>query len=756
MWTLFLSILLSITFCKTTFGSSHEVSQEAAMAIHSNEIKPINGRKVLQPPPPPYTEDDIRKVENEVKYETDDRNSNDWHYGIERRMDMPMSEASEVYYDPIFGQSVVNEKNMRRALKNERRKNRNKIGMVDKKHHKLALHSMEKHRQISQYAQDVDGKVDTLHADHVATRKLAQATHGRLGNVKSALDKHKAIADERLKRYSGELKEKDGRLKTIEEAVNGQQQQADENMETIVKQLGKQAMHASQVRDKIGGVLELHGKHIDKTSNTVQKMKTRTKHLYTSMEVQGGEVDKLNTNIGTVVEDVKALKQVTAAHTAALENVALHDNEMFGKMIESQQMLTKHMLESNKQVLEVLADFAHQLDNKVLNALDNANARLAQAASIGDHQMSKLNVNLNVSRNPIDNVPSLAAQVQHPLFLKKHDPRREQYENEQREANVNNNKTNEHGMDKPYTEELKSSTDESNITYEDAPPKKKRRAQQIDFDHERIVSKDETEVMESHRKVFRTTFYHLFCIRGIFDILLLANSFYGNRLPTMFGRALLPIYRELPNWALASYYFMTSFAYQITNIATMYMLLNRLTAIVLPVTPILDCCSLFQMDATLDVKNGSNFLISEMEPLKSLTSITFMIVCFLINIVTFIAYKRFKQTLGSVQNFDKTEQKLLVYTVITFAGHAILALYLLCVTVWANNPKYVAIVYILYPCVNDIFNLGLSSWPLLWASSTFRGHFINEFYLLKSFKNVEERNTFKTPVFKIEQSPNNA
>ncbi|KAI3410502.1 hypothetical protein GPALN_004603 [Globodera pallida] len=265
------------------------------------------------------------------------------------------------------------------------------------------------------------------------------------------------------------------------------------------------------------------------------------------------------------------------------------------------------------------------------------------------------------------------------------------------------------------------------------------------------LCKDESEVMEP-------------------DILLLANSFYGNRLPTMFGRALLPIYSELPNWVLASYYFMTCFAYQITNIATMYMLLNRLTAIVLPLThkklwrkifvpllilmfciPILDCCSLFQMDATLNVKNGSNFLISEMDPLKSLTSITFMIVCFLINVVTFIAYKRFQQTLSSVQNFDKTEQKLLVYTVITFAGHAILALYLLYVTVWAYDPKYITIVYILYPCINDIFNLGLSSWALLWASSTFRGHFINEFYVLKSFKKAEEKNTFKTPVIKIER-----
>ncbi|KAI3410333.1 hypothetical protein GPALN_004434 [Globodera pallida] len=389
--------------------------------------------------------------------------------------------------------------------------------------------------------------------------------------------------------------------------------------------------------------------------------------------------------------------------------------------------------------------------------------------------MSKLNLNLNVSRNPRDNVPSLAAQVQHPLFLKKHDPKREQYENEQREANVNNNKTNERGMGKPYTEELKSGADESNITYEDA-----LKALGLKKNGNKLlksINEEEEGTTNWPRSVGRAGSSDSKRI-GAWDILLMANSFYGNRLPTMFGRALLPIYRELPNWALASYYFMTCFAYQITNIATMYMLLNRLTAIVLPLThtklwqkifvpllilmfciPILDCCSLFQMDATLDVKNGSNFLISEIDPtqylkyvnqLKSLTSITFMIVCFLINVVTFIAYKRFQQTLSSVQNFDKTEQKLLVYTVITFAGHAILALYLLCVTVWTYNPKYVAIVYILYPCINDIFNLGLSSWALLWASSTFRGHFINEFYVLKSFKKAEKKTTFKTPVIKID------
>ena len=60
-------------------------------------------------------------------------------------------------------------------------------------------------------------------------------------------------------------------------------------------------------------------------------------------------------------------------------------------------------------------------------------------------------------------------------------------------------------------------------------------------------------------------------------------SYYGYRLPTVAGHLLLPIYRQLQNWMLALFFFLTGFTLLANNLATAFILLNRLTAIALPI-----------------------------------------------------------------------------------------------------------------------------------------------------------------------------
>ncbi|KAL3093553.1 hypothetical protein niasHS_006193 [Heterodera schachtii] len=252
------------------------------------------------------------------------------------------------------------------------------------------------------------------------------------------------------------------------------------------------------------------------------------------------------------------------------------------------------------------------------------------------------------------------------------------------------------------------------------------------------------------------SFYRLFCVRGISDILMMAASCYGNRLPSLLGPSLLPIYRALPNWTLALFYFLTTFTYQVTNIATLFMLLNRFTAIAFPLShkkfwkklfwllimamlaiPSLTCYPIMQMHATLSENADGTFLI--MEPkrtfldysnqLKSLTSVIFLILCFFVNLLTLIAYKRYRKAIATSQQSDNIERKLLIYSLLTFAGHALLAVFFLSVSefVWPFYPQYNAIIYIQYPWVTDLCTLVLSSWLLLCTSDKFRHQLIGTF-----------------------------
>ncbi|KAL3121141.1 hypothetical protein niasHT_006046 [Heterodera trifolii] len=77
-----------------------------------------------------------------------------------------------------------------------------------------------------------------------------------------------------------------------------------------------------------------------------------------------------------------------------------------------------------------------------------------------------------------------------------------------------------------------------------------------------------------HKQFAQLSFYKLFCVRAI------AVS---NRIPALFGQQLLPIYRMMPSWAIVlCYYFATTVSYQVSNIATFLILMNRFTAIAFP------------------------------------------------------------------------------------------------------------------------------------------------------------------------------
>ncbi|KAI3416418.1 hypothetical protein GPALN_005950 [Globodera pallida] len=191
-----------------------------------------------------------------------------------------------------------------------------------------------------------------------------------------------------------------------------------------------------------------------------------------------------------------------------------------------------------------------------------------------------------------------------------------------------------------------------------------------------------------HKK-FHNSFYALFVMRAIPDLLYVLNCFYGNLLPSIIGAVLYPIYSKFPNWMLAMALFLAGHTFQANNLATAFILLNRLTAIIMP------------------IKHEKIWI-------KMLPFITI----FVYVVPTFSYWPMFKMNATNQLNDPNstTDRSFFVHE----AGD---------ISVLTNmaDPKIMAVIVIYYPLVMDTGTVVLSSWLLLWASSTIRQQLIKDF-----------------------------
>ncbi|KAF7639483.1 Serpentine receptor class gamma [Meloidogyne graminicola] len=216
-----------------------------------------------------------------------------------------------------------------------------------------------------------------------------------------------------------------------------------------------------------------------------------------------------------------------------------------------------------------------------------------------------------------------------------------------------------------------------------------------------------------HKK-FHNPFYCLVIIRSIPNILYTLDSYYCYRLTVLFGTFLYPFYSQLPNWMLRLSYFLTFYTMIADFLATILILLNRWTAITMGMTykqPIYDAF-----------------------PLNVCYCIVFITISILINIGTFVSYRRHKKRISGIKsstqeiNEARTEYKLLLYAIFTFIGHAdILNRVLTYLVVNSNNFDLIAAVYTQYPWTMDVGSVIMPSWLLFWASDNFRSQMILDF-----------------------------
>uniref|UniRef100_A0A914HQE4 Serpentine receptor class gamma n=1 Tax=Globodera rostochiensis TaxID=31243 RepID=A0A914HQE4_GLORO len=272
-----------------------------------------------------------------------------------------------------------------------------------------------------------------------------------------------------------------------------------------------------------------------------------------------------------------------------------------------------------------------------------------------------------------------------------------------------------------------------------------------------------------HKK-FHNSFYALFVMRAIpvNDRFAVRIELFLRRSAAHYNRCrALPYLFKVPKLDARNYFFTAGHTFQANNLVTAFILVNRLTAIIMPIkhkkiwqkflpfitvfvyfVPTLLYWPAFKMNAIIQLKDQNStsdrtFVIYEAEdaPINNyldyicaVFSVIFMVLCILLNICTFVAYKLHMKNvnINGNNNSNDIEKKLLIYALATFLGHMLIAsLYLINIITKVDDWKTKALIFVYYPLILDTGTVVLSSWLLLWASGTFRKQLIKDFTIIR-------------------------
>ncbi|KAL3092433.1 hypothetical protein niasHS_007642 [Heterodera schachtii] len=258
---------------------------------------------------------------------------------------------------------------------------------------------------------------------------------------------------------------------------------------------------------------------------------------------------------------------------------------------------------------------------------------------------------------------------------------------------------------------------------------------------------------------FNSAFFVLVAFRAISSLANFVFSFFGKR----FGNLglFLPLFLKLHRFALASFLFFGNYTFFMENSLTIFLSLNRFTAILFPtkyeklwrrglvfvlgatlLLPLPLSFAIFNLDMYIHVQDDNvTFTLDnhKMDNEINLTEITswcsfaFGIICLLLNLASIFAYKLRK---NGHQN-SNIEHKLLM---ITFFGHFIGTIFWIIVAFTSTNfvdeqnnrfshvqswfgltLEENDIIFLAnfnqFPWVNDLSTLAIPAWLLLWAST---------------------------------------
>uniref|UniRef100_A0A914ICS5 Serpentine receptor class gamma n=1 Tax=Globodera rostochiensis TaxID=31243 RepID=A0A914ICS5_GLORO len=290
---------------------------------------------------------------------------------------------------------------------------------------------------------------------------------------------------------------------------------------------------------------------------------------------------------------------------------------------------------------------------------------------------------------------------------------------------------------------------------------------------------------------FSSPFFVLVAVRTISGLASYVNAFFAHR----FGKIglFLSVYLQLPRIVLAFLQFVVYYSFHVENLLTAFLLLHRCTAILCPikyktfwrrrstlliavafVLPLPFTVPIFNLDMFVHVQRDNvTFTLDDHKTENELNSteiaawsaVIFGIVCLLLNVATLFAYK---MRAHSQQPIDKNKRKITIYTVATFFGQLIMAIFMIFVYLTATNflddqnnrysllQKWFGITleqndilflanFNQYPWVNDLATVVIPAWLLLWASNKMREILVKKIKFIHFF----ERHAVGVPVTNV-------
>ncbi|KAI1708709.1 srg family chemoreceptor domain-containing protein [Ditylenchus destructor] len=222
----------------------------------------------------------------------------------------------------------------------------------------------------------------------------------------------------------------------------------------------------------------------------------------------------------------------------------------------------------------------------------------------------------------------------------------------------------------------------------------------------------EVIILLVYRRSFQSSVFHLFIVRFISNFINYFCSFFYVR----FGRVGLffDFFDSLPSFVLGITFFVTYYSFHVDNFSTLFILLNRLTLILVPLKHNTIWKYLFPISIltiflaplsytyqtlgydfyvrhqgdnrtfTTDFRKEEGKTYIRSVYLCAISAVAFCVICGLLNIITVILYSRnnrkFKLS-GVTKNFSKKreehkmESRLTMYAIITFVAQLFMAIY---------------------------------------------------------------------------------
>ncbi|KAI1703690.1 srg family chemoreceptor domain-containing protein [Ditylenchus destructor] len=274
----------------------------------------------------------------------------------------------------------------------------------------------------------------------------------------------------------------------------------------------------------------------------------------------------------------------------------------------------------------------------------------------------------------------------------------------------------------------------------------------------------EAIILIKYWKQLHSPFFRLFLVRFTLNFLNYICSYMYARL----GRVGLfyEFFQSSPSLVLAIWFTFYYYSFHAENLATMFILINRLTSIVfaiihvkiwkylLPLSiliiaivpiPFTAPMLTYKFNARLQTDNYSYSIYHipltegdfQLEPsfISAISAVIFCIICGALNILTLIVYNSNSNGNNLADQIQqKIEKRLTIYAIITFMGHLYMAVYMIAIYVFCcmmDMDSLFLATFNQLPWVSDFSTIVVPAWVLLWASNKIRALMIKELRLEK-------------------------